>query len=92
MAWKQRPKVAANLKCIYTCVTSEEAELRLTEFEARRDDEYQPIGPSWRRNGPHLVPSFGYPPETCKVIYTSNAIESGELQPTQADQAPRRIP
>lgn len=58
----------------------------------RRDDEYQPIGPSWRRNGPRLVSSFGYLPEIRKVIYTSNAIESGELQPTQADQAPRRIP
>jgi len=76
VSWKRRPEVAADLKRIYTCATAEEAELRLTEFEARWDEEYPPIGQSWRRNWPRLVPFFDYPPEIRKVIYTTNAIES----------------
>ena len=56
--------------------TAEEAELRLGEFEARRDADYLPIGQSWRRNWSRLTPFFDYPAEIRKVIYTTNAIES----------------
>ncbi len=76
VSWKRRPEVAADLKRIYTCATAEEAEQRLTEFEARWDAEYLPIGQSWRRNWVRLIPFFDYPPEIRKVIYTTNAIES----------------
>ena len=76
VSWKRRPEVAADLRRIYTCATAEEAEQRLTEFEARWDAEYLPIGQSWRRNWVRLIPFFDYPPEIRKVIYTTNAIES----------------
>ena len=48
----------------------------LGELEARRDEEYLPIGQSWRSNWNRLIPFFDYPPEIRKVIYTTNAIES----------------
>ena len=76
VSWKRRPEVAADLKQIYQSATAEEAELRLGEFEAKWGDEYLPIGQSWRRNWPRLIPFFDYPPEIRKVIYTTNAIES----------------
>ena len=76
VSWKRRPEVAADLKRIYTAATADEAEQRLAEFEARLDSEYLPIGQSWRRNWPRLIPFFDYPPEIRKVIYTTNAIES----------------
>ena len=76
VSWKRRPEVAADLKRIYQSATAEEAELRLGEFEAKWDAEYLPIGQSWRRNWPRLIPFFDYPPEIRKVIYTTNAIES----------------
>ena len=76
VSWKRRPEVAADLKRIYQSATTEEAELRLGEFEAKWDDEYLPISQSWRRNWPRLIPFFDYPPEIRKVIYTTNAIES----------------
>ena len=76
VSWKRRPEVAADLKRIYQSSTAEEAELWLGEFEAKWDDEYLPIGQSWRRNWPRLTPFFDYPPEIRKVIYTTNAIES----------------
>ena len=76
VSWKRRPEVAADLKRIYQSATADEAEQRLGEFEAKWDDDYLPIGQSWRRNWPRLTPFFDYPPEIRKVIYTTNAIES----------------
>ena len=64
------------LKRIYQSATAEEAELCLSEFEAKWDAQYLPIGQSWRRNWPRLTPFFDYQPEIRKVIYTTNAIES----------------
>ena len=76
VSWKRRPEVAADLKRIYQSATLDEAEQRLGEFEVKWDDEYLPIGQSWRRNWARLTPFFDYPPEIRKVIYTTNAIES----------------
>ena len=75
-SWKRRAEVAADLRRIYTAATADEAEQRLTEFETKWDGEYLPIGQSWRRNWPRLIPFFDYPAEIRKVIYTTNAIES----------------
>ena len=76
VSWKRRAEVAADLRRIYTAATADEAEQRLTEFETKWDGEYLPIGQSWRRNWPRLIPFFDYPPEIRKVVYTTNAIES----------------
>lgn len=76
VSWKRRPEVAADLRYIYQAATAEEAELRLGEFEAKWDDQYLPIGQSWRWNWSRLIPFFDHPPEIRKVIYTTNAIES----------------
>ena len=76
VSWKKRPEVAADLKRIYTAATTDEAEQRLGEFEAKWEAEYLPIGQSWRRNWQRIIPFFDYPPEIRKVIYTTNAIES----------------
>ena len=76
VSWKRRKEVAADLRRIYEAATVADAELRLSEFEDRWDDEYLPIGQSWRRNWERLTPFFDYPPEIRKVIYTTNAIES----------------
>ena len=76
VSWKVRAEVAADLKSIYTSATADEAEQRLSEFEAKWDDAYLPISQSWRRNWSRIIPFFDYPPEIRKVIYTTNAIES----------------
>ena len=76
VGWALRKEVAADLRAIYSAATVEEAEQQLTAFEARWDEDYPPIGQSWRRNWPRIIPFFDYPPEIRKVIYTTNAIES----------------
>ena len=58
VSWKRRKAVADDLRQIYQSTTAEEAELRLGEFEAKWDNEYLPIGQSWRRNWSGLTPFF----------------------------------
>lgn len=76
VSWKQRKEVAADLKTIYQAATAAQAEINLTEFEAKWDKTHLAISQSWRRNWQQIIPFFAYPPEIRKVIYTTNAIES----------------
>ena len=76
VGWKQRKVVTADLRLIYTAATEDEALLRLTEFEAKWDDFFAPIGLSWRRNWTRLSPLYVYLPDIRKMIYTTNTIES----------------
>jgi putative transposase len=73
---KRRKEVAVDLRLIYAAATESEAERQLTAFEVKWDDSFAPIGRSWRRNWSRLSPFFDYPPDICKVIYMTNAIES----------------
>ena len=74
--WKDRKKVANDLKAIYRAQTQEMAEGALTEFESKWDSQYPTISQSWRRNWELVIPFFAYPLEIRKIIYTMNAIES----------------
>ena len=74
--WKERKTVAADLRCIYTAATEQDAQQALVEFEAKWGEKYPHIAPSWRNNWPRLTVFFDYPPAIRKVIYTTNAIES----------------
>lgn len=76
VTWKRRKGGAADLKRIYQATTTDEAELRPCEFADRWDDDYLPIGQSWRRNWERIIPFFDFPPEIRKVVYATNAIES----------------
>lgn len=65
VSWKQRKEVAADLKTIYQVPTAEQAEMNLTEFEAKWNKTHPSIGQSWRRNSGESRPVFclpgGYP-------------------------------
>lgn len=74
--WKERKKVAADLRQIYNAATVEEAERRLVEFEEKWDGKYASIGKLWRRHWAGITPFFAYPETIRKVVYTTNAIES----------------
>ncbi len=76
VAWKDRKKVAADLKRIYQSTTVDDAEAELEAFCEKWDTKFPSIGMMWRRHWPNLIAIFDYPPEIRKVIYTTNAIES----------------
>lgn len=74
--WKERKRVAHDLKGIYRAATVEEAERQLAAFAAEWDRRYPSISALWRRNWQGIIPFFQFPPEIRKIIYTTNAIES----------------
>jgi transposase-like protein len=76
VSWKDRKKVATDLRNIYRSVNVEEAEQELDAFAAGWDGKYPSISQMWRRHWPNLITLFEYPDEIRKVIYTTNAIES----------------
>jgi putative transposase len=74
--WKERKTVALDLKQIYHAVTAEQAEQRLSEFEARWDAKYSSIGKIWRRHWAGVAGLFSFPEQIRKAIYTTNVVES----------------
>jgi putative transposase len=74
--WKERKKVAAELKPIYRAATVEQAEAALAEFAESWGTKYQAIVKLWRENWRHVIPFFAFPEEVRKVVYTTNAVES----------------
>lgn len=79
--WKDRQKVAAALKAIYRAETAQAAADRLAEFEAGPwGRKFPMIAQSWRRNWEQIIPFYAYAPEIRKMIYTTNAIESLNMQ------------
>jgi putative transposase len=80
VSWKDRKKVAADLRTIYTATTLEAAEQALDAFGAKWDERFPTIAKSWRAHWPNITPFFDYPPDLRKVIYTTNAIESINAQ------------
>jgi len=79
--WQERAKVAGELKNIYRAATAEEAARRLDEFaESALGQKYPMIATSWRRHWAEVIPFYDYPPEIRKIMYTTNAIESLNMQ------------
>jgi putative transposase len=73
---KERKAVAVDLKAIYRAVSAGEAEQQLVAFAEKWDSRYPSIAKSWRSNWARVVPMFGLPEEIRRAVYTTNAIES----------------
>ena len=76
VSYKDRKKIAGDLKEIYRAATVEVAEKALETFSATWNSKYPSISQSWKNNWANIIPFFAYPPEIRKVVYTTNAIES----------------
>jgi putative transposase len=76
VTWKERKRVAADLKPIYRAATAAEAELNLESFMATWGNKYKAIGKLWKENWERVIPFFAFPAEVRKVIYTTNAVEA----------------
>ena len=74
--WKDRKKVAADLRNIYKASTEEMARHELSAFAEKWDSKYPHISKSWRANWEELTTFYKYPPEIRRLIYTTNPIES----------------
>ena len=76
VSWKERKKVAAELKQVYTAATEEQGLKELERFSKTWDEKYPHISKSWKANWSELSTFFKYSPEIRKLIYTTNPIES----------------
>jgi putative transposase len=79
--YKDRKKVAAQLRLIYGAPTEQAARDALdawTDSEIGR--QYPAIKRQWEAAWEHVIPFFAFPPEVRKVIYTTNMIESINYQ------------
>ena len=76
VSYKDRKKMATDLKTIYRAVTVEQAESALTTFGETWDTKYPMVSQSWHSHWNRIIPFFAYSEEIRKVIYTTNAIES----------------
>jgi putative transposase len=61
VSWKQRKKVAADLRQIYTATTAVEPEVPLQEFSVTWDATHPTISQIWRRNWERVIPFFAFP-------------------------------
>jgi len=76
VSYKQRKKIADDLKKIYGAPTEEKAKSELEEFGKIWDGSYPTISKMWKSHWENIIPFFAYAPEIRRVIYTTNAIES----------------
>jgi putative transposase len=76
VSWKDRKKVCADLRKIYSAIDADAAEVALDEFEATWGDRFPMVAKSWRKRWNEIVPFLAYPPEIRRAVYTTNAVES----------------
>ena len=76
VSYKDRKKLAADLKPIYQAITEEEAQEALECFEEKWSKQYPQIAKSWYNNWDNLMVFLQYPEAIRRIIYTTNSIES----------------
>jgi putative transposase len=79
--WKDRKLIAQALRPIYAAPSEEAAQLALDAFaQGPWGIKYPNIVQSWKRAWEHVTPFFVFPPDIRRVVYTTNAIESLNMQ------------
>ena len=73
---KDRKKVAADLRKVYTSVSREEAQTALAAFEEKWSDKYSYIIDQWQENWDELLAFMDFPEGMRKMIYTTNPVEA----------------
>ena len=67
--------LARDLRPVYTAAEASAA-VALEAFAAARGDRYPAIVKLWRAHWAEFTPFLAFPPEVCRVTYTTNLIES----------------
>lgn len=73
--YRDRKRVAAALRPIYTAANAEDAAAELERFEAEWGAAYPMIGDAWRRDWTNIIPFLALPEGLRKAVYTTNTIE-----------------
>jgi putative transposase len=80
-SYKDRKSVAAALRPIYAAASEPAAQQALAAFaQGPWGTKYPAIVQSWQRAWENVTPFFVFPPQIRRVVYTTNAIESLNMQ------------
>jgi putative transposase len=91
-SWKDRKRVTAALRPIYTAANIDAAADALDTFELEHGHRYPGIVALWRSSWERFVPFLDYPPILRQVIYTTNMIESVNYQLRKASKTRGHFP
>jgi|SRR5690554_1249317 len=80
VSWKERSKVATELREVYQASTYEMAEQNLALFEEKFSQKYPNIVRQWKENLPRISGLWKFGKELRKLVYTTNAIENVNRQ------------
>ena len=80
VSWKHKKTFAKELKEVYTSPTEEVGYDLLLKMEEKWRDQYGYAFRSWKNNWAELSTFFAYTPEIRKMMYTTNTIESLNMQ------------
>lgn len=73
---KDRKKVCADLRKIYTAANRQQARIALEAFAQKWDKKYKEIRPKWENNWDELMAFMDYGPHIRRMLYTTNPVES----------------
>ncbi len=76
VSWKDRKRVCADLRAVYTAIDEPAAKAALDAFADKWDDSYPTVARSWRNRWSEITPFLAYPKEIRYAIYTTNAVEA----------------
>lgn len=91
-SYKDRKRIAAALRTIYTAPTLSAAEDAMDTFELEHGERYPGIVAVWRTSWERFTPFLTYPAVVRKVIYTTNMIESVNYQMRKASKTRGHFP
>ncbi|MCW3047322.1 MAG: family transposase [Solirubrobacterales bacterium] len=76
VAYKDRKRVAADLKPVYRAINADAALHALNAFDERWGASYPMIAQSWRDRWENIIPFLALPADLRKAVYTTNSIEN----------------
>jgi transposase-like protein len=75
VAYRDRKRVAADLKAVYRAIDAEHAADELAAFDAKWGGHYPMIAEAWRDRWEHVIPFLALPEGLRRSVYTTNSIE-----------------
>jgi putative transposase len=76
VTYKDRKRVAADLKPVYRAPNAEAAAEALEAFDQSWGERYPMIADSWRQRWEHITPFMALPADLRRAVYTTNSIEN----------------
>jgi transposase-like protein len=75
VAYRDRKRVAADLKAVYRAANAEQAADELAAFDAKWGGAYPMIADAWRARWEQVIPFLALPEGLRRSVYTTNSIE-----------------